>query len=58
MGSSEIDVLREKLLVMRVQARENGAFEELVVQYERRVLYYIHRILGNDVELADVMQEI
>ena len=58
MGHSEIDVLREKLLVMRVQSRESGAFAELVVQYERRVLYYVHRILGNDVELADVMQEI
>jgi RNA polymerase sigma-70 factor (ECF subfamily) len=47
----------EKLLVVRAQARDEHAFHELVARYERRMLYYLHRFLGNDAELADVMQE-
>lgn len=58
MSRSEIDAIHEKLLVMCAQAREEGAFQKLVAQYERRTLYYIHRILGNDSDRADVMQEI
>ena len=58
MNKSEINAIHERLLVMRAQAREEGAFQQLVVQYERRILYYIHRILGNDADLADVMQEV
>lgn len=54
---SDIDAVRNNLLVLRAQAREEGAFSELVAQYERRVLYYIHRLLG-EADLADVMQEI
>ena len=54
---SDIDSVRENLLVLRAQAREAGAFSELVARYERRVLYYLHRLLG-DADLADVMQEI
>jgi RNA polymerase sigma-70 factor (ECF subfamily) len=57
MSRSEIDVIRENLLVLRAQARDEGAFSELVAQYERRVLYYVHRLLG-DGDSADVMQEI
>lgn len=58
MNKSEISAIHDKLLVMRAQAREEGAFQQLVVQYERRILYYIHRILGNDADRDDVMQEI
>ena len=56
--SSEADPIQEKLLVMRAQAREAGAFQELVTRYERRLLYYIHRLLGNDVDREDVLQEV
>jgi RNA polymerase sigma-70 factor (ECF subfamily) len=58
MGKSETDQIHEKLLVMRAQAREAGAFPQLVARYERRLLYYIHRLLGNDVDREDVLQEV
>jgi len=58
MSKQELDALYEKLLVMRAQAREEGAFGELVARYERRILYYIHRMLGNDADRADAMQEV
>jgi len=58
MSQTEINSIRDKLLLMRAQAREPGAFQELVEQYERRILYYVHRILGDDTDRADVLQEI
>jgi RNA polymerase sigma-70 factor (ECF subfamily) len=58
MDRSEADRIQEKLLVMRAQTREAGAFPQLVARYERRLLYYIHRILGNDVDREDVLQEV
>jgi RNA polymerase sigma-70 factor (ECF subfamily) len=58
MSKGEINAIQEALLVMRAQARDEKAFQQLVAQYERRLLYYIHRILGNDADRADVLQEI
>jgi RNA polymerase sigma-70 factor (ECF subfamily) len=58
MNHSEIDALSEKLLVVRAQGRDHAAFQQLVMQYERRVLYYVHRFLGPQIESADILQEI
>lgn len=58
MSNSELDALRETLLVLRVQTGGEGAFQQLVTQYERRLLYYLHRILGSETDRADVLQEI
>lgn len=58
MNNSETDLILEKLLVARAQERDESAFRELVMRYERRMLYYLHRLLGNHTDLADVMQEI
>lgn len=58
MSQSETSATYEKLLVVRAQARDERAFQELVTRYERRMLYYIHRLLGHDADLADVMQDI
>jgi len=58
MASSELSQIHESLLVVRAQAREEAAFQELVKQYERRMLYYVHRLLGSETERADVMQDI
>ncbi len=56
--SDELDRIYERLLVIRAQAREQQAFRELVERYERRLLYYIRRILGDGSESADVSQEV
>ena len=58
MSRSESNAIDEKLLVLRAQGRDERAFHELVTQYERRILYYIRRLLGDHADLADVMQEI
>ena len=58
MNESEIDAIRESLLVLRAQSRDADAFQQLVVIYERRMLYYVHRLLGSEVDRSDVLQEI
>jgi RNA polymerase sigma-70 factor (ECF subfamily) len=58
MSQNESDAIREKLLVVGAQDRDKRAFTELVTRYERRILYYLHRLLGRDADLADVLQEI
>jgi RNA polymerase sigma-70 factor, ECF subfamily len=58
MSSCDIEAIQETLLLLRVQARDDGAFRELVTHYERRLLYYIHRVLGNEADRSDVLQEI
>jgi RNA polymerase sigma-70 factor (ECF subfamily) len=58
MNQSNSKSPNEKMLVVRAQARDEESFQRLVIEYERRMLYYIHRLLGRDADLADVMQEI
>lgn len=57
-GQQDLAAIQEKLLVLRAQARDKPAFRQLVEKYERRLLYYIHRILGNETDRADVLQEV
>ena len=56
--NEEIDRVHERLLVIRAQARDQDAFRELVQRYERRLLYYIRRVLGDGSESSDVLQEV
>jgi RNA polymerase sigma-70 factor (ECF subfamily) len=56
--SDELDYVYERLLVVRAQARDHDAFQELVERYERRLLYYIRRLLGDGHESSDVLQEV
>jgi RNA polymerase sigma-70 factor (ECF subfamily) len=56
--NDELDRIYEQLLVMRARARDTGAFRELVQRYERRLLYYIRRVLGDGKESSDVLQEV
>jgi RNA polymerase sigma-70 factor (ECF subfamily) len=39
------DRLSERLLVLRCQAGDEAAFEELVEGYSRRLLYYLRKML-------------
>lgn len=48
----------ERATLVRAQARDPVAFESLVQLYERRVFYYVRRLLGSQVDTADVLQEI
>ena len=50
--------VHERLLVVQSQARDPGAFRELVARYESRVIYYIRRMIGDSTDAYDVMQEV
>ena len=56
--NDELDRVYERLVVIRARARDSGAFRELVQRYERRLLYYIRRVLGDGSESFDVLQEV
>ncbi len=50
--------LREQLLVLRCQAGDENAFEELVARYHPRLRYYLRRILPRADHADDVLQEV
>jgi RNA polymerase sigma-70 factor, ECF subfamily len=50
--------LREQLLVLRCQAGDEHAFEELVARYHPRLRYYLRRILPREDHADDVLQEV
>jgi RNA polymerase sigma-70 factor, ECF subfamily len=56
--NDELDRAYERLLVIRAQARDHEAFRELVERYQRRLLYYIRRILGDGCDSSDVLQDV
>lgn len=48
----------EEAFVRRLQARDETAFNELVVTYERRVFALVFRMLGRREEAEDLAQEV
>jgi RNA polymerase sigma-70 factor (ECF subfamily) len=57
-SAEEFDQLCERLLVLRFQAGDRNAFHELVVRYERRLIYYIRRMVGEESDSFDILQEV
>jgi len=52
------DRLYERVLVLRCQARDEDAFEEIVVRYTPRLRYYLRKMLGGVQAVEDVLQEV
>jgi len=52
-----IERFYEQVLVLRCQAGDQRAFEELVVRYSPRLAYFLRRMLGPD-RADDVLQEV
>jgi len=50
--------LERELLVLRCQRGERAAFEELIRAWERRLHFYIRRLLGNEEDAWDVLQSV
>jgi RNA polymerase sigma-70 factor (ECF subfamily) len=48
--------LEERLTVLRAQQGDREAFRNLVDLYDRRLLYFVRRILGETDEALDVLQ--
>jgi RNA polymerase sigma-70 factor, ECF subfamily len=57
-GSDLLSQIEERLLVIRTQHRDHEAFMELLKIYERRVLYYVRRLVGDLETALDVSQEV
>lgn len=54
----ELQRIQEHLWVLQAQDRSQDAFRNLVVLYERRIYYYIRRLLEGDDSADDVIQEV
>jgi RNA polymerase sigma-70 factor (ECF subfamily) len=54
----EVIRLHECLLVVQAQQKDVSAFSELVAMYERRLLYYLHRIVGESQAALDLLQDV
>jgi RNA polymerase sigma-70 factor (ECF subfamily) len=52
------DRLYEWVLVLRCQARDEAAFEEIVARYTPRLRYYLRRMLGGVQPAEDALQEV
>jgi RNA polymerase sigma-70 factor (ECF subfamily) len=50
--------LRERLLIRRLQQRDERAFEEMVRLYQHKVFNLVYRMIGNSEEAEDVAQEV
>jgi RNA polymerase sigma-70 factor (ECF subfamily) len=49
--------LRERMLIRRLQKRDERAFEEMVRLYQHKVYNLVYRMLGSQEEAEDVAQE-
>jgi RNA polymerase sigma-70 factor, ECF subfamily len=52
------DRLYERVLVLRCQARDETAFEEIVARYTPRLRYYLRKMLGGAEAAEDALQEV
>jgi RNA polymerase sigma-70 factor (ECF subfamily) len=50
--------LLEQALVIRCQARDDSAFEELVEMFQKRLHYYVERLVEDRHEADDVVQDV
>jgi RNA polymerase sigma-70 factor (ECF subfamily) len=52
------DRLYERVLILRCQARDEAAFEEVVARYTPRLRYYLRKMLGGAEATEDALQEV
>ena len=52
------DGLQEQLWVLQAQQGDHEAFQSLVNQYDRRLLYYVMRFTNRQEQALDVLQEV
>ncbi len=50
--------LAERALVVRAQAGDRAAFNDLVELYQRRLTYYVHRLIGDAEQSRDLLQDV
>jgi RNA polymerase sigma-70 factor, ECF subfamily len=52
------DRLYERVVVLRCQAGDDAAFEELVGRYSQRLRYYLRKMLREADRAEDVLQDV
>jgi len=56
--ASDSKTLYQQLLVVRSQLGDRAALDELVALWDRRLLYYIRRLLSVEADAQQVLQEV
>lgn len=51
------DKVRDTLLILGCQARDESAFKQLVERWEPRLYYYLRRITRSESDVWDILQE-
>ncbi|MCH7988834.1 MAG: sigma-70 family RNA polymerase sigma factor [Planctomycetes bacterium] len=54
----ELQRIQERLLVLQAQQNDHTAFQQLVKLYEKRLLYYIRRLVGDCDHALDILQDV
>jgi RNA polymerase sigma-70 factor (ECF subfamily) len=54
---TEKEAIYYELLVLRCQKGHKSAFEELIKMWEQRLFYYIHRLVGDEQDAWQILQE-
>ncbi len=55
--STEREQIYYEILVLRCKRQDEGALEELIRHWEKRLLYFIRRLVTNEEDAWDVLQE-
>jgi len=53
----EQDNISNAILVLKCQRRDEKAFREIVNRWEPRLYYYLRRIVENENDVWDILQE-
>lgn len=54
---TEKERIYSELLVLRCRRKDRAAFEELIRRWENKLFYYIRRLVTNEEEAWDILQE-
>ncbi len=57
MDKHSTDQLYEKFLILSYQLGDDGAFEQLVHRYHPKLRYFLRKLLGQDSDADDILQE-
>ncbi|MBU0533812.1 MAG: RNA polymerase sigma factor [Candidatus Omnitrophica bacterium] len=55
---TEKEAIYYELLVLRCRRGEKNALEELIRNWERRLFYYVRRLVDNEQDAWDILQEV
>lgn len=55
--STEKDLIYYELLILRCRRHDTGALEELIRHWEKRLFYYLRRLVDDEEDAWDTLQE-